>query len=188
MANDYQALPEAKRALGWVIFLSILLMILGILAIFSPIVASAFFTSFMGWVTLISGVMMIIGSFVSKPVRGFWLNLIVGIFYVIAGFYILSNLIEAVVVLTLTFGILFIVEGIFTIVIGFTNKAGQSGSWLVILNGIVTLLLGILVLNNWPSSALWLIGLYVGISLLFSGISLFFAALVTRRVVSDITL
>jgi uncharacterized membrane protein HdeD (DUF308 family) len=188
MAIDYQASPDDKRSLGWMIFLSILLMILGTLAIFSPIVASAFFTSVMGWFTLISGVVMIIGSFVSKPVRGFWLNLIVGIFYVIAGWYILSNLVAAVAVLTLTFGILFIVEGLFTIVIGFTQKAGRSASWLVVLNGVVTLILGILVLNSWPKSALWLIGLYVGISLLFSGISLLVAALVTRRVVSDIYL
>ncbi len=188
MASDYQALPEANRALGRIIFLSIFLIILGALAILSPIVASAFFTSFIGWVTLISGAMMIIGSFVSKPVRGFWLNLIVGIFYVIAGWYILSNLVAAVAVLTFTLGILFIVEGIFTIVLGFTQKAGRSASWLVVFNGVITLLLGILVLNNWPSSVLWLIGLYVGISLFFSGISLLVAALVTRRAVSDISL
>jgi uncharacterized membrane protein HdeD (DUF308 family) len=187
MAIDYQASPDDKRVLGWVIFLSIILILLGTLAIFSPVVASAFFTSFMGWLTLIGGVVMIIESFVSKPVKGFWLNLIVGIFYVIAGWYILSNLVAAVAVLTFTFGILFIVEGIFTIVIGFTQKAGRSASWLVVLNGIITLVLGILVLNNWPTSALWLIGLYVGISLLFSGISLLVAALLTRRVVSDIS-
>lgn len=57
-------------------------------------------------------------------------------------------------------------------------------SWLVALNGIVTLILGIMVLNRFPSSAIWLIGLYVGISLLLSGISLLAAALVPRRVLS----
>jgi uncharacterized membrane protein HdeD (DUF308 family) len=57
-------------------------------------------------------------------------------------------------------------------------------SWLVALNGIVTLILGIMVLTRFPSSAIWLIGLYVGISLLLSGISLLAAALVARRVLS----
>jgi uncharacterized membrane protein HdeD (DUF308 family) len=84
-------------------------------------------------------------------------------------------------VLTLAFGILFIVEGIFTIVMGFTNRSGRSMSWLVVLNGIITLILGILVLNSWPLSALWLIGLYVGISLLLSGISLLAAALAVKK-------
>jgi uncharacterized membrane protein HdeD (DUF308 family) len=66
----------------------------------------------------------------------------------------------------------------------FTNRAGNQMSWLVALNGIVTLILGIMVLTRFPSSAIWLIGLYVGISLLLSGISLLAAALVARRVLS----
>jgi uncharacterized membrane protein HdeD (DUF308 family) len=185
MTNDYQADPTLKRSFGWLIFLSILLIILGVIAVFAPVWASAFFTAVMGWLAVISGGVMIVNSFTSKPVRGFWLNLILGILYVIAGFYILSNIVAAVAILTLTFGILFIVEGIFTIVMGFTNQTGRSMSWLVVLNGIVTLLLGILVLNRWPNSALWLIGLYVGISLIFSGTSLLAAALVARKAVAN---
>jgi len=61
---------------------------------------------------------------------------------------------------------------------------GLRLSWLVVLNGIVTLILGILVLNRWPSSALWLIGLYVGISLLLNGIALLFTSLDLRRSLS----
>jgi uncharacterized membrane protein HdeD (DUF308 family) len=184
MNADLESHIDVKQSTGWVIALSICLIILGVLAILMPTIASAFFTSVMGWIALISGVVMIIQSFRSKPVRGFWLNLIVGIFYAIAGLYILFNLISAVAALTLAFGILFIAEGIFTIIMAFTNRAGSSMSWLVVLNGVITLILGILILNSWPSSALWLIGLYVGISLLFSGISLLAAALATRRAVS----
>lgn len=86
--------------------------------------------------------------------------------------------------MTFAFGILFIFEGTYTIIMAFTNRAGNQMSWLVALNGIVTLILGIMVLNRFPSSAIWLIGLYVGISLLLSGISLLAAALVPRRVLS----
>jgi len=60
----------------------------------------------------------------------------------------------------------------------FTQRAGRSMSWLVVLNGMVTMILGIMVLNRWPFSALWLIGLYVGISLLV-------AALAARKVIAD---
>ncbi|MGF1570199.1 MAG: HdeD family acid-resistance protein [Nodosilinea sp.] len=185
MTADFQASEvEIKQATGWVIAFSIALIILGILAIFTPVFASAFFTLMIGWVALIGGVLQIIQSVKSRAVKGFWLNLIVGIFYVIAGLYILFNVVKAVVVLTLAFGILFIAEGIFTIIMAFTNRAGRSQSWLVALNGIITLILGIMVLNQWPSSAFWLIGLYVGISLLFSGISLLVAALATRKAVA----
>lgn len=176
-------LPDVniKKSTGWIIALSIALIVLGIVAILVPGLASAFFTLVMGWIALISGVVMIVQSFVSKPVRGFWLNLIVGILYVIAGIYILSNLAAALLGLTFAFGILFIVEGIYTIIMAFVNKTGHRMFWLVVLNGVITLILGIMVLNQFPFSAIWLIGLYVGISLLMSGVSLLAAALAARK-------
>ncbi|BAU10930.1 hypothetical protein LEP3755_14220 [Leptolyngbya sp. NIES-3755] len=172
---------HVKKSTGWIIALSIALIILGIAAILLPGIASAFFTSMIGWITLISGGVMIVQSFQSKPVRGFWLNLLVGIAYAIAGCYILFNLGAALLVLTFTFGVLFIAEGIYTIIMAFTNRAGHRMSWLVALNGVVTLILGIMVLNRFPFSAIWLIGLYMGISLLMSGTSLLVAALAIRR-------
>ena len=185
MTTDFLSSEEIKKSTNWVIFLSVALIVLGTLAIIAPAIASAFFTAMMGWITLISGVIMIVEAFRSHPVKGFWLNLIVGGFYAIAGLYILFNLGAALLALTLAFGILFIVEGIFTIIMAFTQKAGRSMSWLVVLNGVVTLILGIMVLNRWPVSALWLIGLYVGISLLLSGISLLAAALAARKTLAD---
>lgn len=185
MTAEFQQDNEIKQSTGWVIAFSIALIILGVLAILMPVLGTAFFTAMIGWLALVSGILMVIQSFRSKPVRGFWLSLIVGIFYAIAGLYILFNLASAAVALTLAFGILFIAEGIFTIIMAFTNRVGNSMSWLMVLNGVVTLILGILVLNSWPSSALWLIGLYVGISLLFSGISLLAAGLATRKALSS---
>ncbi|MBE9157965.1 DUF308 domain-containing protein [Nodosilinea sp. LEGE 06152] len=185
MTSDLLSSEDIKKATNWVIFLSIALIVLGIFAIISPMVASAFFTAMMGWIALVSGILMVIQSFRSHPVRGFWLNLVVGLLYAISGLYILLNLGAALLALTLAFGILFIVEGIYTIIMGFTQKVGRSMSWLVVLNGVVTLILGIMVLNRWPVSALWLIGLYVGISLLLTGISLLAAALAARKATSD---
>jgi len=181
MATDFHPDINVKKSTGWVIFFSVVLIVLGVLAIFMPAIASAFFTSVIGWITLISGVVMIVEAFQSRPIRGFWLNLLVGAFYLIAGIYILFNVGAAVLALTFAFGVLFIIEGIYTIIMAFTGRAGHRMSWLVALNGIVTLILGIMVINRFPSSALWLIGLYMGISLLMSGISLLAAALAVRR-------
>jgi uncharacterized membrane protein HdeD (DUF308 family) len=181
MTTDFLSSEDVKKSTAWVIFLSVVLIILGILAIIAPAIASAFFTAMMGWIALISGIVMVVQSFRSHPVRGFWLNLIVGIFYAVAGLYILFNLGAALLALTFAFGVLFVVEGIFTIIMAFTQKAGRGLSWLVVLNGVVTLILGIMVLNGWPFSALWLIGLYVGISLLLSGVSLLAASLAVRK-------
>ncbi|WP_026072581.1 HdeD family acid-resistance protein [Nodosilinea nodulosa] len=175
---------EIKAATGWMIALSIGLIMLGILAILMPGIASALFTSMIGWIALIGGVLQIFQAFQARAVRGLGLNLGVGVLYAIAGLYILFNLVKATAVLTLAFGLLFIAEGIFTIIMAFTYRAGRSMSWFVAINGIITLILGILVINRWPFSALWLIGLYVGISLLFSGASLLGAALAARQEVA----
>lgn len=185
MTSHLLAPDDIKKATNWVISLSIILILLGALAIFSPMFSAAFFALAIGWIALISGIAMVIQSFSSQPVRGFWLTLIVGIFYGLAGLFILFNILKAAAVLTLSLGILFIAEGITTIVMAFVNRVGQSMSWLVVLNGIVTLILGILVINGWPSSTNWFIGLYVGISILFSGISLLAAALAARKAIRN---
>jgi len=181
MTADPRNIAEVKQSIGWIIALSIGLMVLGVVALVAPVFASAFFTSTMGWIAILSGLIMVVQSFRSQPVRGFWLNLILGILYVVAGGYVLANVGGAMVALTLAFGWLFIVEGIYTIVLGVMNRAGQGSRWLVVLNGVVTLVLGILVINNWPANALWLIGLYVGVSLLMSGASLLAASLAVRQ-------
>lgn len=181
MTREPQTNAEIKTATGWVIALSISLIILGVLAILMPKIASAFFTSAIGWIALIGGLVQVVQGFQARAVRGMWWSLVAGILYAIAGLYILFNLAKATAVLTLAFGLLFIVEGIFTIIMAFTYRVGQSMSWLVAINGIITLILGILVINRWPFSALWLIGLYVGTSLLLSGASLLGAALATRK-------
>lgn len=172
---------EARKATGWLIAFSVALMVLGVVAIIWPGIASVTFTLALAWILLISGIVRIVKSFQSKAVRGFWLNIVVGVLYAIAGIYILANPVAGTASLTLALGILFIVEGIWTIIAAFQNKVGGNLSWLVVLDGVITLILGILVINQWPFSALWLIGLYVGISLLMSGIALLAISLSARK-------
>ncbi|MGG6237260.1 HdeD family acid-resistance protein [Nodosilinea sp. AN01ver1] len=170
-----------NAATGWVIALSAGLIGLGILAILMPAIASAVFTSVIGWIALVSGVFQVGQAFQAKAFRGQGLGLGVGILYAIAGLYILLNLVNATALLTLAFGLLLMAEGVFTIAMAFTYRAGGTMSWFVAINGIITLILGILAFNRWPFSALWLIGLYVGISLLLTGSSLLGAALALRK-------
>lgn len=173
---------DMQESIAWIITMSIGLMILGILSMLLIRIASPFFTSMVGIITLISGIVMVIESFQSAPVRGLWLNLIVGCFYIVASIYMLFNVETAGQALRLGFGVLFMAEGIFTVSMAVINRAGYPASWLVSLNGITTLVLGIFILNHWPSSALWLIGVYVGVSLLGSGTALLVAAIARRRI------
>lgn len=178
---DAQSRTEIKAATGWIIALSIGLIILGIAAILMPGLALTLFTSLVGWLVLIGGVLQIVQAFKAKALGGTWLSLGVGIFYTVAGLYTLLNPIKTAAVFAFAFGLLFIAEGIFTIVMAFVFRVGGRLSWFVAINGIITLILGILVINRWPIGAIWLIGVYVGLSLLFSGASLLGAALAARQ-------
>lgn len=180
MATEPQPNHAARAATSWVIALSSGLIVLGVLTILMPTFASALFTSAIGWIVLISGVLQAIQAFQARALRSLGLSLGVGIGYAIAGLYILFNLANAAAVLTLALGLLLIGEGIFTIGMAFRHRAGRSMSWFVAINGIITLIVGILAINGWPLNTLWLIGLYVGISLLLSGASLLGAALAVR--------
>jgi uncharacterized membrane protein HdeD (DUF308 family) len=157
----------------------------GIVAIAMPGISSVTFTLILGWLLLFNGIVRIVNSFRSKPIRGFWLSLIVGILYTISGVIVIANPIGAVLTLTWLFGFLLIFEGIVTIISAFVNKTGRSLAWLLGLDGVITLILGILVLSQWPQSAIWLIGLYIGISILMSGLSLLVVALSTRRAIKQ---
>ncbi|TVQ07510.1 MAG: HdeD family acid-resistance protein [Leptolyngbya sp. DLM2.Bin27] len=163
------------------IALSIGLLVLGAVAILMPGVALAVFTAMLGWLVLIGGILQIVQAFQAGALGGKWLGLGVGAFYAIAGLYIVINPVKSAAVFALALGLLFIAEGIFTIIMAFGYRVGRSMSWFVAINGIFTLILGILVINGWPMRSLWLIGLYVGISLLFSGASLLGAALAVRK-------
>lgn len=172
---------EIKAAMGWVIALSIGLMMLGTLAILMPWVALAFFTAAMGWLVIISGLLQVIQAFQARALRTMGLNLGVGALYAITGLSILINPVKSATVFALALGLLFIAEGFFTIAMAFGCRVGRSMSWFVAINGIFTLILGILVINGWPFRALWLIGIYMGLSLLLSGASLLSAALAARK-------
>ncbi len=185
MAPDYNQprdeITYTARSTTWVIALSSGLIGLGVLAILMPTLTSAIFTSMIGWIALVGGGLQLIEAFKAKPVKGVWLNLVVGALYAIAGLYLVLNPLLATAALTLVLGWLFTVEGILTIAMAFGHRAGRALSWLVVLNGVITLILGIFTLNQWPMTAFWVIGFYVGVSLVFSGVSLLAAALDLRK-------
>ena len=184
MTSEPPSSGEIKTATGWVIALSLGLIVLGTVAILMPGLALALFTAAVGWIVLASGVLQVVQAFQARAIRAMGLNLVVGGLYAIAGLYILFNPVKSAAVFAFAFGLLFITEGVVTIGMAFIYRVGHGLSWLVVINGVITLILGILVINRWPLGAMWLIGLYLGISLLFSGLSLLAAARVARNAAS----
>lgn len=107
-------------------------------------------------------------------------KLLVGIAYLCFGVYLLLHPVLGVASLTLLLACLFLIEGILNIVLFFRMRSVQGSSW-VLIDGIVTLVLGLMIYLQWPSSSAWAIGILVGISMIISGVTRVMISLAVRR-------
>jgi uncharacterized membrane protein HdeD (DUF308 family) len=114
------------------------------------------------------------------------LQVVVGVVYLIGGLYFLTHTIMAVSTLTLLLSAVILAEGVLEIVAYFRLKSVNGASWLLI-NGVVTLLLGGLIWFHWPSSSVWAIGTLVGVNLLMTGMSRLMVGLAARKLASKVS-
>jgi len=147
--------------------LGIALVIIGSLCVISPLVASLASVMVFGFLLLAGGITQIVSSFWAGKWSGMLLHLLIGALYMVVGFMIIDAPMENTLLLTKIIAIFLIVTGIFDIVAALVHRFHNWG-W-VLLNGGVTLLLGLLINRQWPSSALWVIGLFVGLEMIFNG-------------------
>jgi uncharacterized membrane protein HdeD (DUF308 family) len=163
-------LSELRKRWGWFVGLGVLLVILGSIAIGWSVLTTVATMVFLGWLMFLAGVMQTAHGFSCKTWGGFFIDLIVGLLYTVAAFMIITRPAETGIALTLLIAMLLIFGGIFRIVIAIATRF-HNGVWLL-LHGVVNLLLGISIWQNWPLSGLWVIGLFVGIDMVFNGWSL----------------
>ena len=157
----------------------ILMCLCGILAISLPLATSIGVVILLAWLILFAGVAHLIFAFPSHGIGAVLWQVLLAIVYGVAGIYMLINPLLGVVSLTLVLAIFLLFEGILELTLYFRIREVANAGW-VLFDGIITLILGILIWTQWPSSSLWLIGTLVGISLIFSGISRFMLSLAMR--------
>jgi uncharacterized membrane protein HdeD (DUF308 family) len=167
-----------RRSWGWFLVLGVLEIILGTVAIGSTFIATLATVVFFGWLLLIGGILSAVHAFWRKRWRGFFLDLIIGVLYVVAGFFMVEEPLAAAASLTLLIAAFLMMGGIFRIVVALTGHLEHWG-W-VLLNGVITLALGIMIWRQWPSSAAWVIGLFIGIELIFYGWSLVMLSMIAK--------
>jgi uncharacterized membrane protein HdeD (DUF308 family) len=174
-----------KKATNWFIAISVLFILLGIFAIAEPFAAGLGVTLLVGWLLVIGAVAHFIAAFKGGGAKHLILQLLVGIVYLIGGLYFLTHTIMGVSTLTLLLSGVILAEGVLEIVAYFRLKGMHGAGWMLI-NGVVTLLLGGLIWFHWPSSSVWAIGTLVGVNLLMTGISRLMLGLAARKLVSAV--
>lgn len=160
-------LEEVRNHWGWFLASGIFLLLIGILALYSSIFTTLFTMAFLGSLLVIAGIVKIVYSFWGRDWGGFFFSLVTGLLYLVIGALVLWHPAKAAIALTLLMAILFVVSGIAKIV-GSSFLRFEQWGW-VLLSGIISLILGALILSEWPVSGLWVIGLFVGIDLIFLG-------------------
>ena len=152
----------------WFVLLGIALIVLGMVAISSSVIASLAFAVFFGVLILMSGVVETIGAFWTRAWSGFFLHLLSGILAIVIGLLFLRRPVTELLVFTLLIAAFLMVGGIFKIVTALSFRFAAWG-WPV-LSGVIDVALGIMIWMEWPASALWVIGLFIGISMVFRGV------------------
>jgi uncharacterized membrane protein HdeD (DUF308 family) len=151
------------------------MIIVGLFAIILPAAATLAIEILIGWILVIGGIFKLIHAFGSRRWGKTGWSVLISVIYIIAGILLLTHPLRGVLTLTLLLALLFILEGIFQIIISAQLRAVTGRGWLTF-NGVLALIIGLLIWSSWPSSAAWAIGLLVGINILFGGLTLIMAA------------
>lgn len=161
------------------LILGIVLILVGTMAFISSFIATLATVTFFGMLLLVGGVIELVNGFTCRNWRGFIVSLLTGILYAVVGLIMMTHPLSAAAGLTLMLAAAFIVGGIVRIVVAAIEHF-HGWPW-VMVNGFVSLFLGIFIWRHFPGDAFWVIGLFVGIDLIFSGWAWIFLAIAIRR-------
>ena len=160
-------IEEVRAHRRWFLCLGAVLIVIGIIAIGSTELMTMVSVIFLGWLLIFGGLFEIIHGFARRAWGGFFINLMGGALYTVTGILMITHPEVAAVTLTLMIAMLLIVAGTFRIFVAFSTLMHHRG-WLI-LNGAISLFLGFSIMSWWPNSGLWVIGLFIGIDMIFDG-------------------
>lgn len=160
----------------------VIMIVVGVLALLLPVASSIGVARLLGWLLVFDAGFQLIHSFRSEGVGPVVWKVLVAVLFLIAGIYFLMHPFLAVAVVTLALALFFLVEGLVDVFSYFaTPKAGAS--YWILLNGIVSIILGGMIWRHWPTGSLWVLGVLVGLGLLMTGTSRLMIALAVRTYV-----
>ncbi len=190
MSTDRPDIAGIQRAVAnalhehWVMFLveGVVLLVLGATAIALPLLATLTLTIVFGWLFLVSGVMGLVSTFMMRQAPGFWWSLISAVLGIAVGLLLLASPVSGAVSLTILLVVFFVIEGVASIMFALDHKRELSGKWgWMLVSGIVDLVLASIIFAGLPGTAVWAIGLLVGINMIFGGSALIAMALHARN-------
>lgn len=171
------ALPN--KAWGWLFVSGIATLALGIFMLMAPAIASLVVTLFIGWTIAIGGIIGIIAGVTNRAEGGMMVTIVISVISLIAGGLLIFNPLSGTLTLTMLFALWLLVDGALGIGMSLITRGTGWGWWLF--SSIISLLLGVWILEEMPLSALWMLGTYAGIVMLFRGMTLIFISFEKKK-------
>jgi uncharacterized membrane protein HdeD (DUF308 family) len=165
-----QQLGPLRAKWAWIVALGVVYLIAGFIALGSLVSATVASVFVVGIMMLLAGVWEVFSAFQMKTWGKFFFWLILGVLYIIAGFVAFENPLLTAVWLTLILGAALVASGLMRIFLAFNMKHGAPWIWVVV-SGVITLLLGIIILVHWPTNSVYVLGIFLGVDLVLAGAS-----------------
>ena len=168
-----------RRNWGWFVALGLALVVMGLLGLVFVGALTLVAILFIGWIFLIGGLLEVVHAIARKGWQGFWLDLFSGLLTGIVGLLILFRPGAGASVITILLGVVFLISGVFRLGTGIAFRNPYRG-WFIV-QGVVAIVLGLMILADWPVSTIWLIGTLVAIDLLINGLRLASFGMAVKR-------
>lgn len=175
---------EISKRAGWSIVMGVLTAAIGVTMIVYPAATATLSTVFLGWCLVAAGVAQGIFALSSETPGNFFLKLLLGIVYVVAGLGLAVFPPLGVLTLTAVIGWMLVLEGVMETVLALALEAGKGRGWLLF-SAITTLAVGVMILIRWPASSVWVIGTLLGVALLTNGIMRIAVSVTVRQQVRE---
>jgi uncharacterized membrane protein HdeD (DUF308 family) len=167
----------------WKLYLGsgILMVLLGVAAILLPIISTLEIEMLIGWLLILGGVFRSLTVLKRRHVAGFGMSLLSGILSICLGLILVGRPLQGMLTLTILLTVFFVIEGVSAVLVALEERRQRHPWGWTLFNGIIDGLLACLIWQGWPNDATWIIGLYVGINMIFLGFPLILLALAARR-------
>lgn len=180
-ADSSPLFGELRGRWGWFAALGVIMIIAGFIALMSVVMATVVGVLLVGVMMIASGIVEIVHGFQMKRWSRFFMWILIGALYIVAGLVIIRNPLLAAGVLTLVIGAALVFAGIARIFLAMQMGSGSPWGW-VLVSGIITVFLGAVIIMQWPVSSYYVLGIFLGVDLIIAGSSWLGAALAFRRI------
>lgn len=170
----------ARESVNWSIGFSVLLIVLGLVALAVPFVAGVVIESIIAWLLIFGGISHFLLAWHVRGAGSHLWEFLVGVAYIAAGIFLFVHPVAGLVSLTLFLGAYLFIKGVFELIAGFAVRRVVGGGWIFV-DAVISIILAVFIWFHLPSSAEWVVGTLLGVAILFSGISRLALGLAARR-------